>query len=32
MFEGRVLEEGTPDVVLKSEKVRTVYLGTTFSL
>ncbi|ETZ04605.1 LPS export ABC transporter ATP-binding protein [Holospora undulata] len=32
MFEGRVLKEGTPESVLKSEKVRSLYLGSAFSL
>ncbi|PPE05593.1 LPS export ABC transporter ATP-binding protein [Holospora curviuscula] len=32
MFEGRVLKEGTPEAVLQSDKVRSVYLGDTFSL
>ena len=32
MFEGRVLKEGTPEVVLQSDEVRSLYLGNTFSL
>ena len=32
MFEGRVLKEGSPEDVLQSNRVRSLYLGETFKL